>query len=83
MMEINSQNCNVFFVTACVSTAAMDCGHCLPGWTYILSRCFYLSRTNQAKRSWTEARGVCKRMGADLAVVDSSVRQVGIHLYYI
>ncbi|CAL8295452.1 unnamed protein product [Arctogadus glacialis] len=64
-----------------VNLLTMDCGHCLPGWTYILSRCFYLSRTNQAKRSWTEARGVCKRMGADLAVVDSSVKQSTLHMH--
>ncbi|CAL8286535.1 unnamed protein product [Lota lota] len=59
-----------------VALMTVDCGHCLPGWIHIDSNCFYLSGPTLAKRSWQEARNNCKRKGADLAIIDSSGKQV-------
>ncbi|XP_061651393.1 CD209 antigen-like protein E isoform X2 [Phyllopteryx taeniolatus] len=56
------------------------CRHCLPGWTLINSACFFLSFSDTfSRRSWQEAREYCKKHDSDLAVVDSSEKQLRIN----
>uniref|UniRef100_A0A667XY64 C-type lectin domain-containing protein n=1 Tax=Myripristis murdjan TaxID=586833 RepID=A0A667XY64_9TELE len=61
------------YLRFCVST----CLHCLPGWVFMNSKCYYFTFSNTfTRRSWQEARDNCKRQGADLAVIDSMEKQV-------
>ncbi|XP_061699598.1 CD209 antigen-like protein B [Syngnathoides biaculeatus] len=56
------------------------CRHCLPGWTFISSKCFFLSFSDTfSRRSWEEAREYCKKHDSDLAVIDSSEKQLRIN----
>ncbi|KAM9788105.1 C-type lectin domain family 4 member M-like [Syngnathus typhle] len=56
------------------------CRHCLPGWTLINSACYFLSLSDTHFRStWQEAREFCKKQDSDLAVLDSSEKQLTIN----
>ncbi|XP_061898054.1 C-type lectin domain family 4 member M-like [Entelurus aequoreus] len=56
------------------------CRHCSPGWTFINSVCYFFSFSDTySRRSWQEARQFCKKHGADLAVVDTSEKQMTIN----
>ncbi|KAK0130672.1 CD209 antigen [Merluccius polli] len=59
----------------------VDCGHCLPGWIHIESKCFYLAEPNLGRKTWQDARNVCERKGADLAIIDSSVIQSSLNMH--
>nr|XP_043904133.1 C-type lectin domain family 4 member M-like [Solea senegalensis] len=49
------------------------CRHCLPGWFYIDSACYFISASDSlSSRTWSGARQFCKRYGGDLAVIDNS-----------
>lgn len=55
------------------------CRHCLPGWTFLNSLCYYLPFSDTVMRkSWSESRNFCKRYGSDLAVIDSKEKQLAI-----
>uniref|UniRef100_A0A667YN53 C-type lectin domain-containing protein n=2 Tax=Myripristis murdjan TaxID=586833 RepID=A0A667YN53_9TELE len=55
------------------------CRHCLPGWVFMNSKCYYFTFSNTfTRRSWQEARDNCKRQGADLAVIDSMEKQLAV-----
>ncbi|XP_068195769.1 CD209 antigen-like protein E [Antennarius striatus] len=55
------------------------CRHCLPGWTYMFSMCYYFALSDDVlRRSWQEARNFCMRYGADLAVVDTREKHLAI-----
>ncbi|KAM4625330.1 uncharacterized protein ACJ7VT_003780 isoform 8-T9 [Polymixia lowei] len=55
------------------------CIHCLPGWTFLNSVCYYFPFSDTiTRRSWQRARETCKRKGADLAVIDSRDKQLSI-----
>ncbi|KAM4625324.1 uncharacterized protein ACJ7VT_003780 isoform 2-T2 [Polymixia lowei] len=55
------------------------CIHCLPGWTFLNSVCYYFPFSDTiTRRSWQAARDTCKRNGADLAVIDSRTKQLSI-----
>ncbi|XP_022048934.1 CD209 antigen-like protein E [Acanthochromis polyacanthus] len=48
------------------------CRHCLPGWTFMNSVCYYLTLSDTTvRKSWMDAREFCKKRGGDLAVIDS------------
>ncbi|XP_030574618.1 C-type lectin domain family 4 member M-like [Archocentrus centrarchus] len=48
------------------------CRHCLPGWTFINSWCYYLPFSDEISRKpWLDARNFCKRQGSDLVVINS------------
>ncbi|XP_071780236.2 uncharacterized protein LOC139930848 [Centroberyx gerrardi] len=55
------------------------CRHCLPGWIFLNSVCYYIPLSDTiTPKGWHEAREKCKRDGADLAVIDSSEKQLSI-----
>ncbi|XP_034051412.1 CD209 antigen-like protein A [Thalassophryne amazonica] len=52
------------------------CRHCLPGWIFMNSMCYYFSTSEAVpRRTWQAARDYCKRQGGDLAVIDSPAKQ--------
>ncbi|XP_035467308.1 C-type lectin domain family 4 member M [Scophthalmus maximus] len=56
------------------------CKHCLPGWTLMNSVCYYFAFSEDlSRRSWNEARHFCKRRGGDLAVIDSTEKNLAIN----
>uniref|UniRef100_A0A665WFU6 C-type lectin domain-containing protein n=1 Tax=Echeneis naucrates TaxID=173247 RepID=A0A665WFU6_ECHNA len=55
------------------------CRHCLPGWSFIQSTCFYIPFSDTvARRSWLQARQFCTNQGGDLAVIDSLEKTVAL-----
>ncbi|XP_015242321.1 PREDICTED: CD209 antigen-like protein A [Cyprinodon variegatus] len=55
------------------------CRHCLPGWTFMSSSCFYFTFSDTVSRvSWNGARQSCKRLGGDLAIINSREKNIGI-----
>ncbi|XP_068563091.1 CD209 antigen-like protein E [Cebidichthys violaceus] len=55
------------------------CRHCLPGWTFVNSMCYYFAFSDAIlRRSWHEARQFCKNQGGDLAVMDSREKHLAI-----
>lgn len=55
------------------------CRHCLPGWTFTNSLCYYFSFSDAMKRRpWQEARQFCRKQGGDLAVIDSREKHLAI-----
>lgn len=55
------------------------CRHCLPGWTYMNSICYYFPFSEAISgRSWLEARQFCLKQGGDLAKIDSREKHVRI-----
>ncbi|KAK2826124.1 hypothetical protein Q5P01_020338 [Channa striata] len=55
------------------------CRHCLPGWTFLNSVCYYFAFSDAiSSRSWQEARNFCKRQGADLAIIESREKNIAI-----
>ncbi|KAL3049119.1 hypothetical protein OYC64_008575 [Pagothenia borchgrevinki] len=55
------------------------CRHCLPGWTFMNSVCYYLAISDAfSRRSWQEARQFCINQGGDLAVIDSREKHLAI-----
>ncbi|KAK5916702.1 hypothetical protein CgunFtcFv8_011658 [Champsocephalus gunnari] len=55
------------------------CRHCLPGWTFMHSVCYYFPFSDVfSPRSWQEARQFCINQGGDLAVIDSREKHLAI-----
>ncbi|XP_041809984.1 CD209 antigen-like protein E [Chelmon rostratus] len=55
------------------------CRHCLPGWTFMNSVCYYFAFSDAlSRRSWQEARQFCTKQGADLAVIDTTEKHLAI-----
>ncbi|KAI9516016.1 hypothetical protein NQZ68_020544 [Dissostichus eleginoides] len=55
------------------------CRHCLPGWTFMNSVCFYFAFSDAfSPRSWQEARQFCINQGGDLAVIYSREKHLAI-----
>lgn len=55
------------------------CRHCLPGWTFMNSACYYLTFSDTtARKGWTDAREFCKKRGGDLAMIDSREKHLAI-----
>ncbi|XP_075964213.1 uncharacterized protein LOC142968285 [Anarhichas minor] len=55
------------------------CRHCLPGWTFLNSACYYFAFSDDiSSKSWHEARGFCKFLGSDLAVTDSREKHLAL-----
>lgn len=53
------------------------CRHCLPGWTYMQSMCYYFTFSEAIPlRPWLEARQFCLKQGGDLAKIDTREKQV-------
>ncbi|XP_035024556.2 CD209 antigen-like [Hippoglossus stenolepis] len=58
---------------------SMGCRHCNPGWTFLHLRCYYITFYDlHRKRSWNDARQFCKKLGGDLAVIDTPEKTVSI-----
>ncbi|XP_047248819.1 CD209 antigen-like isoform X2 [Girardinichthys multiradiatus] len=54
------------------------CRHCLPGWAFISSSCYYFPFSDTFYRtSWNEARQTCRRLGGDLAIINSREKHSG------
>ncbi|CAJ1073608.1 uncharacterized protein LOC117806483 [Xyrichtys novacula] len=57
------------------------CKHCLAGWTFMNSACYYFAfSSNQVRRSWSDARAFCKLRGGDLTVIDSREEHMAIYM---
>ncbi|XP_071355031.1 macrophage mannose receptor 1-like [Trachinotus anak] len=55
------------------------CRHCLPGWTFMNSACYYFPFSDTiSRRPWNEARQFCKNQGGDLAVIESVEKNMGV-----
>ncbi|KAM6917746.1 uncharacterized protein PEZ65_013511 [Lycodopsis pacificus] len=55
------------------------CRHCLPGWTFLNSVCYYFAFSDDlSSKSWYEAREFCKFLGGDLAVTDSREKHLAL-----
>ncbi|XP_067470646.1 CD209 antigen-like protein 2 [Thunnus thynnus] len=55
------------------------CRHCLPGWTFMDSLCYYFAFSDAiSRRGWDAARQFCLKHGADLAVIDTTEKQLAI-----
>ncbi|XP_076605710.1 uncharacterized protein LOC143332254 [Chaetodon auriga] len=55
------------------------CRHCLPGWTFMNSVCYYFAFSDAiSRRSWQEARQFCMKQAADLAVIDSREKHLAV-----
>ncbi|KAF3844800.1 hypothetical protein F7725_007963 [Dissostichus mawsoni] len=55
------------------------CRHCLPGWTFMNSVCFYFAFSDAfSPRSWQEARQFCINQAGDLAVIYSREKHLAI-----
>ncbi|XP_059209951.1 CD209 antigen-like [Centropristis striata] len=55
------------------------CRHCLPGWIFMESLCYYFPFSDAiSRRGWQEAREFCMKQGGDLAVVDSREKHLAI-----
>ncbi|KAM6968903.1 uncharacterized protein LKV04_017706 [Tautogolabrus adspersus] len=55
------------------------CRHCLAGWTFMNSACYYFPFSSvSVRRSWQEAREFCKKQGGDLAVIDSREKHLAV-----
>ncbi|XP_060939365.1 CD209 antigen-like protein C isoform X2 [Limanda limanda] len=58
---------------------SMSCRHCYPGWTFLHLRCYYFSFPVTLKlRPWKDARQFCRKLGSDLAVIDTPEKTVSI-----
>ncbi|XP_034433083.1 C-type lectin domain family 4 member M-like [Hippoglossus hippoglossus] len=58
---------------------SMGCRHCNPGWTFLHLRCYYIPfSVTLTQRSWNDARQFCKKLGGDLAVIDTSEKTVSL-----
>ncbi|XP_028996002.1 CD209 antigen-like isoform X2 [Betta splendens] len=56
------------------------CRHCLPGWTFANSQCYYLAFSDALpRRSWQDARTFCKKQGGDLVVTDTREKHLAVH----
>ncbi|XP_008282344.1 uncharacterized protein LOC103358956 [Stegastes partitus] len=55
------------------------CKHCLPGWTFLNSMCYYLTFSDSTSRkTWMDARQFCKKRGGDLVVTDSREKHLAL-----
>ncbi|XP_070776810.1 CD209 antigen-like protein 2 [Enoplosus armatus] len=55
------------------------CRHCLPGWTFMNSMCYYFAFSDVlSRRSWQNARQFCTKQGGDLAVIDSREKHLSV-----
>uniref|UniRef100_A0A672FVN6 C-type lectin domain-containing protein n=1 Tax=Salarias fasciatus TaxID=181472 RepID=A0A672FVN6_SALFA len=55
------------------------CRHCLPGWTYMESTCFYFAISeSHSSRTWYSAQSFCKAYKADLAIINSREKQLAV-----
>ncbi|XP_004082371.1 CD209 antigen [Oryzias latipes] len=55
------------------------CRHCLPGWTFMNSLCYHFPFSDSySSKTWLDARAFCKRIGGDLAVIDSREKHLAI-----
>ncbi|XP_054469288.1 CD209 antigen-like [Anoplopoma fimbria] len=55
------------------------CRHCLPGWFFMNSVCYYLPFSDAiSRKSWHDGRQFCKNQGGDLAVIDSREKHMAI-----
>ncbi|XP_063765578.1 CD209 antigen-like [Eleginops maclovinus] len=55
------------------------CRHCLPGWTFMNSVCYFFPFSDAfSRKTWQEARQFCTNQGGDLAVIDSREKHMAI-----
>lgn len=69
--------------TSCFHFLATEegCRHCLPGWTFMNSLCYYFRLSEDiSRRSWQDARNFCKKQGGDLVIIDTREKHVSINI---
>ncbi|XP_068608516.1 CD209 antigen-like protein E [Brachionichthys hirsutus] len=55
------------------------CRHCLPGWTFMCSRCYFFALSDDLlNRPWHAARQFCMKHGGDLAAVDTREKHLAM-----
>ncbi|XP_069574651.1 CD209 antigen-like protein C [Brachyistius frenatus] len=55
------------------------CRHCLPGWTFMNSVCYYFPLSDTiSHKSWLDARQFCKKQGGDLASIQSREEHLAV-----
>uniref|UniRef100_A0A8C5E6B3 CD209 antigen-like protein E n=1 Tax=Gouania willdenowi TaxID=441366 RepID=A0A8C5E6B3_GOUWI len=53
------------------------CRRCPSGWSVINSKCYFFAMAERySGRSWEDARQFCKRLGADLVVINSREKEL-------
>ena len=59
----------VIFIYVCLSPAGASCNHGSLGFYQVAGRCIYVHTSS--RKSWFDARAICRQKGGDLAVVAS------------
>lgn len=55
------------------------CRHCLPGWTFMNTLCYYFAFSDAlSRKTWQEARQFCTKQGGDLAVIDTREKHLAV-----
>lgn len=59
-------------------TTELECRLCLPGWILFNSVCYFFpTESSLGSKTWFKAREFCQMYGGDLAIINSTVKQVG------
>uniref|UniRef100_A0A3B4YFN7 CD209 antigen-like n=1 Tax=Seriola lalandi dorsalis TaxID=1841481 RepID=A0A3B4YFN7_SERLL len=65
--DINKIQEEISAMKAHIPMIAEGCRHCLPGWTYMNSACYYIATSEAlSRRPWYQARQFCINQGGDL-----------------
>ncbi|XP_026154518.1 CD209 antigen-like protein E [Mastacembelus armatus] len=77
--QINKIQTEIATLKSHIPMMREGCRHCLPGWTFMNSLCYYFAFSDTMPlKSWQDARQFCKKQGADLAVIDSREKNLAI-----
>ncbi|XP_028251186.1 CD209 antigen-like [Parambassis ranga] len=69
--QINQFQIEIASMKSHIPMIEEGCRQCMPGWTFMNSRCYYITFSNNLRKPWLVARRYCKIKGGDLAVIDS------------
>lgn len=59
-------------------TSELECRLCLPGWILFNSVCYFFpTESSLGYKTWPKAREFCQMYGGDLAVINSTEKEVG------
>ncbi|XP_056249289.1 CD209 antigen-like protein E [Seriola aureovittata] len=78
--DINKIQEEISAMKAHIPMIAEGCRHCLPGWTYMNSACYYIATSEAlSRRPWHQARQFCINQGGDLAILDTTEKNVAVN----